>query len=177
MSESFFDTKDDETEEISFEKMHVKIAFFKGDKKRFHHRFIRWWTKSIYSHAELVLPDGETWVSISPFIYSQVGARIKTHFEESEWDFIIFEASEKQVQSLKDFISETTGDGYDWPGMLMSQVLPFIIKSRQKWYCSSWIAHALSHAGIIKWRRLGIYEIPDLHPGKLHHLLSKVKDS
>lgn len=176
MSESFLNVKDDDTEELASEKMHIKIAFFKGDKKKFHHRFIRWWTKSIYSHAELVLPDGETWVSISPFIYSQVGARIKTHFDEKDWDFIIFDASEKQIHSLKEFISETTGDGYDWPGMLMSQVLPFIIKSRQKWYCSSWIAHALSHAGIIKWRKLGIYEIPDLHPGKLYHLLLKVKD-
>jgi hypothetical protein len=168
--------RDDDTEDLS-NLIYIKIAFFKGDRKKFHHRFIRWWTKSTYSHAELVLPDGETWVSISPFIYSQVGARIKTNFEERDWDFIIFEISEKQLHSLKDFISETTGDEYDWPGMLMSQILPFIIKSRQKWYCSSWIAHALSHAGIIKWRKLGIYEVPDLHPGKLYHILSKIKQT
>lgn len=176
MSIDFFEQRDDDTEDNSSGYMYIKIAFFKGGRKEWHHKFIRWWTRSKYSHAELVLPDGETWVSISPFIYSQVGARIKTSYEEDEWDFIIFEISEKQLISLKDFISETSGDGYDWPGMLMSQILPFIIKSRQKWYCSSWIAHALSHAGIIKWRRLGIYEVPDLHPGKLHDILLKSKE-
>jgi len=162
---------DDTTEEIFEDFYIIKVAFFKDRSESIHHRFIRWWTKSIYSHAELVLNDGETWVSISPFIYSKVGARIKTNFDEKEWDFVEFKISERQLDSLKDFISETTGDGYDWVGMLLSQVLPVIVKSRGRWYCSSWIAHALSHAGILKWRRLGIYEIPDLHPGKLHFLL------
>ena len=46
----------------------IKIAFFKGDREGRLHRFIRWWTKSDYSHAELIMPDGVTWVSISPFL-------------------------------------------------------------------------------------------------------------
>ncbi len=79
------------------------------------------------------------------------------------------------MQSLKEFIAETTGDGYDWPGMLLSQVLPCIIKSRGRWYCSSWIAHALSHSSVISFRKAGIYEIPDLHPGKLFAILSKIR--
>lgn len=166
---------EDTTEEVSKDFHIIKVAFFKDRGRSAHHKFIRWWTGSQYSHAELVLNDDETWVSISPFIYSKVGARLKTSFDKSEWDFIEFKISDRQLESLKDFISETTGDGYDWIGMLLSQVLPVIVKSRGKWYCSSWIAHALSHAGILKWRRLGIYEIPDLHPGRLFFLLSASK--
>lgn len=152
----------------------IRIAFFKGDKREWHHRFIRWWTRSPYSHAEIVLDDGETWVSISPFLFTRVAARVRTHVPEDEWDYLEFRVTPEELHALKDFISETTGDGYDWPGMLLSQVLPFIIKGKGRWYCSSWIAHALSHAGIVKWKKLGIYELPDLHPGKLYDILSQV---
>jgi len=153
----------------------IQIAFYKGGKNKWHHRFIRWWTKSEYSHAELVLNNGEIWVSISPLLYSKVTTRIRKDWDVIDWDFIQFSINNVQLDSLKDFISETTGDGYDWPGMLLSQILPCIIKSRRKWYCSSWIAHALSHSNIISFRKAGIYEIPDLHPGKLFSILSTIK--
>jgi hypothetical protein len=91
-----------------------------------------------------------------------------------DWDYLDFYVTRDEMHALKDFISETTGDGYDWTGMLLSQVLPFIVKGKGRWYCSSWIAHALSHAGIVKWKRLGIYELPDLHPGRLYEILSQV---
>jgi hypothetical protein len=29
----------------------------------------------------------------------------------------------------------------------------------------------------VKWKRLGIYEFPDLHPGRLHDILSQVSSS
>ncbi len=152
----------------------IRIAFFKGDQHEWHHRFIRWWTRSPYSHAEIVLDDGETWVSISPFLFTRVAARVRTHVPPDEWDYLEFAVTTDELRALKDFISETTGDGYDWTGMLLSQVLPFIVKGKGKWYCSSWIAHALSHAGIVRWKRLGIYELPDLHPGRLYEILSQV---
>jgi hypothetical protein len=41
-------------------------------------------------------------------------------FKYSDWDFIHFSISDVQLHGLKDFISETTGDGYDWVGMLLS---------------------------------------------------------
>lgn len=155
-------------------KERIRIAFFKGNKDEWHHRFIRWWTKSPYSHAEIVLDDGETWVSISPFLYTRVAARVRVQVEPKDWDYLDFLITPEELHALKDFIAETTGDGYDWIGMLLSQVLPIIIKGKGRWYCSQWIAHALSHAGIVKWKRLGIYELPDLHPGRLHGILSQV---
>lgn len=151
----------------------IKIAFFKGDKHKFHHRFIRWWTKSHYSHTEIVI-DEHVWTSVSPFLYTQVASRIRTQVDENDWDYLEFLISDSELTALKEFISETTGDDYDWLGMLLSQVMPFIIKGKGKWHCSSWVAHALCWAGIVRRRKLGIYEIPDLHPGKLYEILSQI---
>ena len=155
----------------------IRIAFFKGDQHEWHHRFIRWWTRSPYSHAEIVLDDGETWVSISPFLYTRVAARVRTQVPDDEWDYLDFRITPEELRALKDFISETTGDGYDWIGMIISHALPIIVKGKGRWYCSQWIAHALSHAGIVKWKKLGIYEFPDLNPGRLHDILMQVSGS
>ena len=56
--------------------MDLMIAFYKGSDGWIH-RVIRWWTKSQFSHAELVMPDGVTWISISPFLSSRVAPRIQ----------------------------------------------------------------------------------------------------
>jgi hypothetical protein len=164
-----------DTEEIPIVGNLIRVAFFKGDTKVLHHRFIRWWTGSIYSHAELLL-DEDTWVSISPFIYSKVGTRIKTNYNKSDWDFIHFSISDVQFHALKDFVSETTGDGYDWIGMLLSQMGPFMLKRRERWYCSQWVFSALNYSGIFKLRSSKIYETPGLNPGKLFDLLVIEKD-
>lgn len=164
----------DETEELVVPPSRlIKIGFYKGSPKVWFHRFIRWWTKSIYSHVELLL-DEETWVSISPALLSSVTTRIVTTYEPDDWDFLEFGVSEVQHHALKEFVAETTGDGYDWVGMLLSQVLPVIVKARNRWYCSQFIAFALSHSSIMKWRKVGIYEIPDLSPGKLYTILRKI---
>lgn len=149
----------------------IKVAFFKGDREARLHRFVRWWTKSKYSHAEIVLDSDKTWVSISPFLYSKVEKRTGVLADKDNWDFLEIPVTEKQMAALEDFIEETVGDGYDWFGMISSQLLPLIIKGKRRWYCSQWIAHALAHAGIFKWSKVGIYDTPDLHPGRLYDIL------
>lgn len=160
----------------------VKVAFFKGSETWLH-RLIRWWTKSPYSHAELVMPDGITWVSISPFLTSRVAPRIKTHIENpGDWDYLTFtlnfrEPVEKyQLDQLYKFINMTQGSKYDWVGMLMSQFCPYLIKRRDKWYCSEWIAHALVNSRIVMWDDLMLYDTPDLSPGRLYEILLKYSD-
>lgn len=150
----------------------VRVAFFKGDRDSRLHRFVRWWTKSKYSHAEIVLDESKTWVSISPFLYSKVEKRTDVLEDSDNWDFLEINVTQKQLDALEDFIEETVGDGYDWFGMISSQLLPLIIKGKRRWYCSQWIAHALAHAGIFKWSKVGIYDTPDLHPGRLYEILS-----
>ena len=151
-------------------KNYIRVAFFKGEQLGRLHRFVRWWTKSEYSHAEIVLNEN-VWVSISPFLCSKVEKRTNVQENIDDWDFLDIQVTKSHLSSLEDFIEETVGDGYDWFGMISSQLLPLIIKGKRRWYCSQWIAHALAHAGIFKWSKVGIYEIPDLHPGRLYEIL------
>ena len=160
--------------------MKIKIAFFKGDKKGLLHRFIRWYTKSTYSHAELIMPDGEQWVGISPFLTSRVGIREKCISPENQkdnWDYLTFTLNwrdpvrEYQVSQLNRFIEKTMGSKYDWVGLIISNLTPFLVKKRDRWYCSEWIAHALVNARIVMWDDMDLYDTPEMSPGKLYDLL------
>lgn len=156
----------------------IRVAFYKGDDGWIH-KLVRRWTKSKYSHAELILPDGRTWISISPFLSSRVAARIKYSIEDAkDWDYLSFELSDRdpvrkyQLDQLYKFIEMTQGCKYDWVGMIMSQICPFLVKRRNKWYCSEWIAHAMVNSRIVMWDDLRLYDTPDLSPGRLYTLLT-----
>ena len=161
--------------------MVVKIAFYKG-RGNWKNKIIRWWTKSEYSHAELVLPNEITWISISPLLTGKVSARSIYEVKNlQDWDFLSFELSwrepvrDYQLEQLNSFISETNGAKYDWTGMICSQIFPYLIKHRDKWYCSEWIAHALVKARVVMWDDLHIYRTPNLSPGKLYEVLKNYK--
>jgi len=165
---------------MGLEAQKIRVAFYRG-KGGWLHKFIRWWTKSPYSHAELILPDGKTWVSISPFLTSRVAPRIKYRVDHNDWDYLVFELNWRepvqkyQLDQLYKFIDSTQGSKYDWTGMIMSQLCPFLIKRRNKWYCSEWIAHALVNSRIVMWDDIHLYDTPDLSPGKLYVLLQEYK--
>ena len=150
--------------------MKIKVAFYKG-KVDFVNTIVRWWTNSVYSHAELVLPDDVTWIGISPFVKSKIDKKIKLQIEPADWDFVTIEVTEQQYEIIMQFFSDTKGAGYDWVGMLLSQFLPCKIKHRRRWYCSEWITYALRIACVIDWRTLRLYDRKDLSPQVLYNLL------
>ena len=154
--------------------MEIKVAFYKG-KGDFLNGVVRWWTKSVYSHAELVLPDGYTWIGISPFLKSKVASRRKLLIDYSEWDFITLNVTKEQVDIIMEFFEDTEGQRYDWIGMLLSQFLPCKIKHKKRWYCSEWIAYALRIACVFDWRIIKIYDRKDLSPAILHNLVMDIK--
>ena len=161
--------------------MNIRVAFYKG-KGDWKNRIIRWWTKSRDSHVELILPNGITWVSISPFLTSKVSTRSINEVENlNDWDFLSFELSWRepvnkyQIAQLHNFIDATRGAKYDWFGMILSQLFPYLIKHRDRWYCSEWIAHALVKARIVMWDNIYIYKTPNLSPGKLYEVLKDYK--
>lgn len=165
--------------------MKIKIAFFKGERKSYLHRFIRWYTKSIYSHAELVMPNENKWVGISPFLTSTVGVRekiIPIEDQRENWDFLTFTLNwrepvrQYQLDQLDKFIEKTLGSRYDWFGLIISNLTPFLVKKKDKWYCSEWIAHALVNARIVMWDDMDLYDTPEMSPGKLYDLLIKHSD-
>ena len=155
--------------------MKIKVAFYKG-KGNFINGIVRWWTKSIYSHAEIVLPDGITWIGISPFLKSKVASRKKIIIDYSEWDFVDINVNQEQLDIIMEFFEDTEGHGYDWIGMLLSQFLPCKIKHKKRWYCSEWIAYALRIACVINWRIIKIYDRKDLSPAILYNLVVDIKN-
>ena len=155
--------------------MYIKVAFYKG-KGNFLNSIVRWWTGSIYSHAELILPDGITWLGISPFLKSKVDARKKLLLNPGEWDFINIQITEEQLEIILEFLEDTKGQGYDWIGMLLSQFLPCKIKHKKRWYCSEWIAYALRIACVLDWRTIRIYDRKDLSPAVLYELVTSINN-
>jgi len=152
----------------------IKVAFYKG-KGNCLNGIVRWWTKSIYSHVELVLPDGKTWIGISPFLKSKVSSRQKLIILHDEWDFITLNITQEQHDIIMEFFEDTEDQGYDWIGMLLSQFLPCKIKHKRKWYCSEWIAYAFRIACVFDWRIIKIYDRKDLSPSVLHDLVTDIK--
>ena len=126
--------------------MNVCIALYKGEG-RWHNRVVRDWTNSKYSHAELILPD-TTSITIFPFSLKGLHRQPFPDHNENEWDFICVPVSPSQLSTIEKFYEQTKGQQYDWVGMLASQLVPFHIKHKDRWYCSEWIAYALRLAGI-----------------------------
>ena len=155
--------------------MKIKIAFYKGEGN-FINQIVRWWTKSIYSHAELVLPDNVTWIGISPFLKSKVASRKKLLVPYGEWDFVEIEVTREQLDIVMEFFEYTEGQGYDWVGMLLSQFLPCKIKHKKRWYCSEWIAYALRISCVFDWRIIKIYDRKDLSPAVLYRLVKETEN-
>ena len=160
---------------------HITLAFYKGHANLIH-KIIRWWTKSEYSHVELILPDDYTWISISPFFTSKVTPRIVTKLPNPEdWKMVRLPLSHRepvrqyQIEQLYKFVERTQGSKYDWTGMILSQFGPFIVKNKNKWYCSEWIAHALQYSRIILWDDINTYSTPDMSPGKLYKIICDYK--
>ena len=151
--------------------MEIKVAFYKGRGDLFN-KIVRWWTKSPYSHAELILPDGVTWIRIGPFSSSKLSAIKKEKWEPQNWDFVTLKVTEEQVATIKEFFERTKGCRYDWWGMILSHFLPFRIKQRGKWYCSEWIAHALRVSRVIDWRVARIFERAKISPAALYDIVS-----
>jgi hypothetical protein len=155
--------------------MIIKVAFYKANGD-YINKIVRWWTKSKYSHAELILPDGLTWIGISPFKGSVLRAKEKKYYSTLEWDFLELEVTEQQLHVINEFYESTKGCSYDWFGMLLSQCLPFHIKQKEKWYCSEWIAYALRISCVIDWRLIKIYDRADLSPVVLYEIIVASKN-
>ena len=128
--------------------MNIKIAFYKG-RGRLRDRFIRLWTRSPYSHVELVLPNNEGWIGIYPPDSPRVRRDTSNSNKLYEWDFVDLTVTKEQVESILDFYDLTRNQSYDWVGMILSHITPFRIKHINKWYCSEWVAYALGLSGII----------------------------
>lgn len=115
----------------------IYLAVYKGEGKLFN-RLIRLWTRSRYSHCELVMPDGR-WLSASAMDGGVRAKYIELDFEH--WELIPLPwADAKLIESV---FARHEGKGYDWLGILLAQFLPLGIDSKSRMFCSEFCAAAL----------------------------------
>jgi uncharacterized protein YycO len=122
--------------------MTPKILLFRG--RGLISALIRWQTRSCYSHAALLLPDGETIVEA----WQGAGVRIKRKFRDwSNVDSFDVHMTTHQWGRVMDFAVSQIGKPYDY-----RQVIRFVTRTRSKpndrWFCSELVAAAFNHAGM-----------------------------
>jgi hypothetical protein len=136
----------------------MQIAFYKGPATdsvhQLSHLSVTWWTRSPYSHVELVV-DGYAYSSSG----RDDGVRRKLiDFTDGKWDLFDLDKSFVDESYVKDFFFQTDSKKYDWAGVFRYP-LPFLWNDPNRWYCSEWCSAGLR------------YQNNDVSPGKLFKLV------
>lgn len=116
--------------------MSVALALYKG-KGELANSLIRWKSKSIYSHCELVV-DG--WMYSSTVRDGGVRCKIG-YLPEEEWDIIPIHFT--NGESILLHYSETKNNPYGWRDLIQSQIFNRPTADDRGDFCSEWCAKAL----------------------------------
>ena len=127
----------------------VYLALYKA-KGNWQDRIIRLFTKGKYSHCELVVEELVEWgqydwreeytfYSSSP---RDGGVRCKQmDLNRNTWDLI--ELPHAKVEEITAFFNRTSGQKYDWWGVL--GIILGIKHKRSRYFCSEWCWEALGN--------------------------------
>lgn len=114
----------------------VQLALYKG-KGKIGNALIRWWTRSPYSHCELVVNG----VCYSSSIMDG-GVRPKSiDLNTGHWELI--DLPEILEAGVLAYFAATEGDEYGWIDLLLSQVFNTASDQRGAAFCSEWCAAAI----------------------------------
>lgn len=142
------------------------IAFYKGNG--FVSRLIKFWTRSKYSHCELVFSNGSSFSADTKMPMHTRFANSK-YMVAAEWDFIHIAVTKEGETKIKNFCIDELRCAYDWTGIVLSQFIPLGYHNKTKWFCSEVCVAALQTIGMLP----GI-KPNRVSPGKLHDLASKM---
>lgn len=114
----------------------MKLALYKG-KGLPGNAITRFWTKSIYSHCELVI-DGHCYSAS----FMDGGVRKKRiNLNSGRWD--VFDIPWADEEHALDFFEKTQGSKYDWLGIFGSQMLNRRSQHDHRFFCSEWVGDAV----------------------------------
>lgn len=123
--------------------MEVRLALYRGPGN-FGNFMVRWWTRSPYSHCELVV-DG--------YCYSasvmDKGVRAKKvgvgddeiNLNNGKWDLI--DVPGIKAADVLRYFEKTDHHTYGWPSLILSQLLNSNVTTNNKAFCSEWCAAAM----------------------------------
>jgi hypothetical protein len=116
--------------------MTVQLALRKNDT-RIGARFIQWWSRSIYSHCELVVGG----LCYSSSIMDK-GVRAKAiELELDKWDVIDLQWAD--AAAVLEYFKATDCNTYGWFSMIFSQLFNRNQTDIDSQFCSEWCASAL----------------------------------
>jgi len=121
--------------------MTFKIAFYKGvhpGLPGIYNRLVQWWTKSPYSHCELVFSDGLS--ASSSFMDGGVRFKQINYSTDTHWDFITL--PNELEHAARKWFEDRVGAKYDLKGNL-GFVIGAVHDSKDKFFCSEACAAAL----------------------------------
>ena len=128
-------------------------------------KLIRWWTRSEFSHCEVLF--GRIMVSA----VEGVGVRslvVTEDLSAAQWEVVTPPKHDDRDAYLW-AISEQ-GCKYDWLGILFCQIFKFGRQHKDRWFCSEFCTAALQHAGLFTQVRPYRYS-----PGGLYYLMTGVR--
>ena len=140
----------------------VQIAFYKG-KGNFFNKLIRWWTKSSYSHVEIVIDN--TWYTSATWESGTVARKLVPN--PKKWDVVTISCGDTAISALKSSAEAKLGKRYDYYGIMFSQVLPWKGDKADRWFCSEFVYDTLITAGVLP----AEYKPEEVSPGKLYKIL------
>lgn len=116
--------------------MTVKLAMRKNDT-RIGARAIQWWTRSIYSHCELVI-EGTCYSSS----IMDKGVRAKViDLEPDKWDVI--DLPWVRAADILAYFEKTDSNTYGWLSLVTSQLFNRNQADNDSQFCSEWCANAI----------------------------------
>lgn len=130
----------------------IKIALYKR-RKGFFNNAIYYWQSLLrkarkyrqYTHVEVVVNG--IWYTSS---YNGDGIRKRMiDGNNGHWDFHTIETTLEQDKLIAEWFNKRLERGYDWYGILLSQVLPLNIEHPKKWFCSEAVYASLVYAKVI----------------------------
>ncbi len=154
--------------------MKVKLAF-KKDSNGFMSKLIKWWTKSKYSHVEIIIPgrdgnfDDGFWLSAN----GKKGVRMKPlilPLNHDSWDYLDVEVNDKYYVEAMKKISKITEYKYATKDLFLVQVFGLDkLEDRQRLFCSESVATVLYAFHERKIETLGIKPV-NFSPEDLYRL-------
>ena len=118
----------------------MKAAFYKGTRPGLagiYNRLVRWWTRSEFSHVELVLSTGRAWSAS----FADGGVRTKPiDVDTANWHVV--DLPPELEQRAEAWFEAHLGAPYDLLGNLQFVLAP-IPHMQGRWFCSEAVAAAL----------------------------------
>ena len=149
--------------------MKAILAFKKTDSKGkvgLFSKLIKWWTKSDYSHVEIILR--EKWISSNSHL-GGVTVRELGPLKDN-WDYVEVKVNGMRERPVNEFIESQSDKKYDWSGIVWAQVFHITRGERQnKWFCSEICSEILRR---FEDKKIAQFKSADMSPQDLYKLYS-----